>query len=57
MVLETGLEPLSAKWENNQWQIGQKEKFRWCHTNNDVPASEWFYDFNDALNWIKEQNK
>jgi hypothetical protein len=53
MVLEHNVDPVSAKWDGDKWNIGQKKKYRWCDSKN-KPTSEWFYDISDALDWIKE---
>lgn len=51
MILEHGIDPVSAKWneEKDTWDVGEKVKWRW-NTMNNKPASDWFYDIKDALN-------
>ena len=58
MILEHGIDPVSAKWneEKDTWDVGEKVKWRW-NTMNNKPASDWFYDIKDALNWIIEHDE
>jgi len=51
MILEHSKDPVSAKWNIDHWDIGERIKYRWCDTKN-KSSSEWFYDISDALNWI-----
>jgi hypothetical protein len=53
MILEQSKDPVSARWDNttNAWDIGEKTKYRWIDQNNQ-PQSEWYYDIQDALDWI-----
>jgi hypothetical protein len=53
MILEHGKDPVSAKWNNDAWDIGEKTKFRWITNDNEV-KSDWFYDISQALDWIIE---
>jgi hypothetical protein len=57
MILEHGKEPVSARWDKevNSWNIGQHKIYRWLDSNN-KPASDWFRELNDALDWIKEHD-
>ena len=56
MILEHGKDPVSAKWVNDSWDIGEKTKFRWTTNDNEV-KSEWFYDITDALQWITQYDR
>ena len=56
MILEHGVDPVSAKWNNNAWDIGEKKKYRW-NTAKNKPESQWFYDIQDALDWIINKDK
>jgi hypothetical protein len=49
MILEHSKDPVSAKWNNDRWDIGEKVKYRWY---SDSLCSQWFYDISDALEWI-----
>jgi hypothetical protein len=51
MILENGKDPVSAKWNGTNWEIGERVKYRWLSSKN-KPTSEWFSDINDALDWI-----
>jgi hypothetical protein len=51
MILEHSKDPVSAKWIDNRWDIGEKVKYRWNDSDN-KPTSQWFYDISDALEWI-----
>jgi hypothetical protein len=51
MILEHSVDPVSAKWNTDHWDIGEKIKYRWIDNKN-KPTSEWFYELNDALEWI-----
>lgn len=55
MILEHNQDPVSAKWNIDHWDIGEKKKYRWNDSKNE-PKSEWFYDIQDALNWIIEHD-
>ena len=56
MILEHGADPVSAKWIDNHWEIGEKVKYRWKTNDNEV-KSGWFSDISDALVWIKEYDR
>jgi hypothetical protein len=51
MILEHSKDPVSAKWKEDHWDIGEKIKYRWNDQFN-KPQSEWFYEINLALEWI-----
>jgi hypothetical protein len=55
MILEHGVDPVSAKWNIDHWDIGEKIKYRWNDSKNN-PTSEWFYDIQEALTWIIQHN-
>lgn len=54
MILEHEKDPVSAKWnaEQNNWNIGEKTKYRWVDNNTGEVKSDWFYEIQDALDWI-----
>lgn len=56
MILEHGKDPVSARWINDAWDIGERIKYRWTDTKNN-PTSEWFYELREALEWIIEHDK
>lgn len=58
MILQKELDHVSAKWDKDKdtWQVGQRTKYRWCYVD-DTPASNWFYDIDEALDWIKRYDK
>lgn len=49
MILEHGLDTVSAKWKEDHLDIGEKKKYRWTSKQTE---SDWFYDIQDALTWI-----
>ena len=51
MILEHSKDPVSARWKDDHWDIGEKIKYRW-NTMENKPESAWFYDIQDALDWI-----
>jgi hypothetical protein len=53
MILEHSKDPVSAKWNGTQWDIGERIKYRWVDKDR-TARSEWFYDIDEALTWIKE---
>ena len=55
MILEHSKDPVSARWKDDHWDIGEKIKYRW-NTMENKPESEWFYDIQDALDWIIEHD-
>lgn len=56
MILEHSKDPVSAKWNGDKWDIGERIKYRWIDKDR-TARSEWFYDINEALNWIKEYDE
>lgn len=56
MILEHSKDPVSAKWNNDHWDIGERVKYRWVDKDR-TARSEWFYDISDALTWIKEYDE
>jgi hypothetical protein len=60
MTLHQGKDYVSAKWNavTGAWDIGEKEKFCWL-SNEIKPTqmSEWFYELEEALEWIKDYDK
>jgi len=58
MILEQELENTTAQWDkdNNRWSVGRKKKYRWCYPDN-TPATDWYYEIQDALNWIIDYDK
>jgi hypothetical protein len=57
VTLEQGLDEVSAKWDNNRWQVGQRTKYRWVDNTTNEPTSEWYYNIEEALEWVKNHDK
>lgn len=53
MVLEKQLDLPSAKVIDGEWVVKNKTMYRWLHPDK-TPASDWMYDFDEVLRWIKE---
>jgi hypothetical protein len=58
VTLEQGLDEVSAKWDNdnNRWQVGQRTKYRWVDNITNEPTSDWYYNIEDALEWVKNHD-
>jgi hypothetical protein len=57
MILEHGKDSVSAKWNNDAWDIGEKTKYRWITNTTNEVKSDWFYDIKDALQWITQYDR
>ena len=57
VTLEQGLDEVSAKWDTDRWQVGQRTKYRWVDNTTNEPTSDWYYDIEEALEWVKNHDK
>ena len=48
----------TAIWnkEKDEWEILDKPRYRWTHID-DTPATEWFSELQDALDWLIEYER